>query len=89
MLATPAPSLLLMSGSAQADIHQARKKIEAIQSDVPLKLKDDYSGISWVGNSVLPTAMLNHALETTTRLIKKRPKRERGAPEQDGKTIIA
>lgn len=94
---------LLFAGQAQADVNAAlqnictivkaddkgelRKKMKKIQSDYRLKLKDYYAGISCGGNSLIRTAMLNDAVNAGTLLVKKMPKSELRAPEQDGKTL--
>ena len=96
---------LTLTGTAQADINDAlqnictivkaddkgelRKKMKRVQSDFRLKLKDYYSGISCGGNSLIRTAMKNNAIETGTLLVKKMPKGDLKAPEQDGKTVSA
>jgi hypothetical protein len=96
---------LLTSGYAQADVNQAlqnictivkaddkgqlRKKMKRVQSDFRLKLKDYYSGVSCGGNSLIRTAMLNNAAETGTLMVKKMPKKDLKAPENDGKTVLA
>jgi len=60
-----------------------------VQSDYRLQLQDYYSGISCGGQSLIRTAMLNNAVETGTMMVKKMPKGDLNAPEQDGKTIAA
>jgi hypothetical protein len=96
---------LTVTGTAQADINEAlqnictivkaddkselRKKMKRVQSDFRLKLKDYYAGISCGGNSLIRTAMKNNSIATGTLLIKKMPKSELSAPEQDGKTVSA
>ena len=95
----------LFTGTAHADINAAlqnictivktndkgelRKKMKKVQSDFRLKLKDYYSGISCGGNSLIRTAMLNDAVDTGTLLVKKMPKKDLAAPEQDGKTLTS
>lgn len=71
------------------DKSELRKKMKLVQSDYKLKLKDIYAGISCGGNSLIRTAMLNNAVETGTLMVKKMPKGDLSAPEQDGKTVIA
>ena len=99
-----AAASLMFTGTAQADINAAlqnictivktddkgelRKKMKKVQSDYRLKLRDYYSGISCGGNSLIRTAMLNEAVETGSLLIKKMPKKDLSAPEQDGKTLM-
>jgi len=96
---------LLSAGNAQADVGEAlqnictivkaddkgelRKKMKRVQSDYRLKLKDYYTGVSCGGNSLIRTAMLNNAVETGTLMVKKMPKGDLQAPEQDGKTVLA
>ncbi|MGS2722069.1 DUF3718 domain-containing protein [Paraglaciecola aestuariivivens] len=96
---------LLTGGYAQADVNEAlqnictivkaddkgelRKKMKRVQSDYRLKLKDYYTGVTCGGNSLIRTAMLNDAVETGTLMIKKMPKGDLSAPENDGKTVIA
>ena len=96
---------LTLTGTAQADINDAlqnictivkaddkgelRKKMKRVQSDFRLKLKDYYSGISCGGNSLIRTAMKNNSIQTGTLLVKKMPKGELKAPEQDGNTVSA
>ena len=96
---------LMMSGTAHADINDAlqnictivkaddkgqlRKKMKKVKSDFNLKLRDYYSGITCGGNSLIRTAMQNNAVKTGTLLVKKMPKSDLSAPEQDGKTVLA
>ena len=96
---------LFTAGNAQADVSEAlqnictivkaddkgelRKKMKRVQSDFRLKLKDYYTGVSCGGNSLIRTAMLNNAVETGTLMVKKMPKGDLSAPEQDGKTVLA
>ena len=96
---------LFTAGNAQADVSEAlqnictivkaddkgelRKKMKRVQSDFRLKLKDYYTGVSCGGNSLIRTAMLNNAVETGTLMVKKMPKGDLQAPEQDGKTVLA
>ena len=98
-----AAASLMFTGTAQADVNAAlqnictivktndkgelRKKMKKVQSDFRMKLKDYYSGISCGGNSLIRTAMLNEAVDTGTLLVKKMPKKDLKAPEQDGKTL--
>jgi hypothetical protein len=63
--------------------------MKRVQSDFRLTLKDYYSGISCGGNSLIRTAMKNNSIQTGTLLVKKMPKGELKAPEQDGKTVSA
>ena len=71
------------------DKGELRKKIRLVESDYRLKLRDYYSGISCGGNSLIRTAILNNAVEAGTLLVKKMPKNDLSAPEQDGKTLQA
>ena len=71
------------------DKGELRKKMKLVQTDFRLKLKDYYSGVKCNGNSLIRTAMLNNAVETGTLLVKKMPKKDLSAPEQDGKTLQA
>lgn len=96
---------LFTAGNAQADVSEAlqnictivkaddkgelRKKMKRVQSDYRLKLKDYYTGVTCGGNSLIRTAMLSNAVETGTLMIKKMPKGDLQAPEQDGKTVLA
>ena len=96
---------LFTAGNAQADVSEAlqnictivkaddkgelRKKMKRVQSDFRLKLKDYYTGVTCGGNSLIRTAMLNNAVETGTLMVKKMPKGDLSAPEQDGKTVLA
>ena len=96
---------LMMSGTVHADINDAlqnictivkaddkgqlRKKMKKVKSDFNLKLRDYYSGITCGGNSLIRTAMQNNAVKTGTLLVKKMPKSDLSAPEQDGKTVLA
>ena len=98
-----AAASLMFTGTAQADVNAAlqnictivktndkgelRKKMKKVQSDFRMKLKDYYSGISCGGNSLIRTAMLSEAVDTGTLLVKKMPKKDLKAPEQDGKTL--
>jgi hypothetical protein len=100
-----ATASLIFAGTAQADVSEAlqnictivkaddkgelRKKMKRVQSDFRLKLKDYYTGVSCGGNSLIRTAMLNNAVETGTLMVKKMPKGDLTAPEQDGKTVLA
>lgn len=93
----------LVSGTANASVDQAlqnickivktddkaqlRKKMKTVQTDYRLKLKDFYQGVKCDGNSLIRTAMLSNAVETGTLLVKKMPKKDLAAPEQDGKTL--
>ena len=95
---------LVMTNTAHADINDAlqnictivkaddkgelRKKMKKVKSDFNLKLKDYYSGISCGGNSLIRTAMKNDSIATGTLLVKKMPKSDLSAPEQDGKTVM-
>lgn len=69
------------------DKSELRKKMKIVESDYRLKLQDYYTGISCGGNSMIRSAMLNNAVETGTLMIKKMPKSDLQAPEQDGKTL--
>ena len=71
------------------DKSELRKKMKSVQTDFRLKLKDYYSGVQCNGNSLIRTAMLSNAVETGTLLVKKMPKKDLAAPEQDGKTLQA
>lgn len=100
-----ATASLIFAGNAQADVAEAlqnictivkaddkgelRKKMKRVQSDYRLKLKDYYTGVSCGGNSLIRTALLNDAVETGTLMVKKMPKGDLRAPENDGKTILA
>lgn len=100
-----ATASLIFAGSAHADVSEAlqnictivkaddkgelRKKMKIVQSDYKMKLQDYYSGVSCGGNSLIRTAMLSNAVETGTLMVKKMPKGDLSAPEQDGKTISA
>lgn len=100
-----ATASLIFAGSAQADVSEAlqnictivkaddkgelRKKMKIVESDFRMKLQDYYSGVSCSGNSLIRTAMLSNAVETGTLMVKKMPKGDLNAPEQDGKTISA
>ena len=93
------------AGSAQADINEAlanictivqaddkgelRKKMRLVESDYRLKLHDYYSGVSCGGESLIRTAFNNNAVEAGTLLVKKMPKSDLSAPENDGKTLQA
>jgi hypothetical protein len=95
---------LIFSGNVQADINDAlqnictivkaddkgelRKKMKRVQSDYNLKLKDYYTGVSCGGDSLIRTAMLNNSEETGTLMVKKMPKGDLKAPENDGKTVL-
>jgi hypothetical protein len=99
-----ATASLIFAGNAQADVSEAlqnictivkaddkgelRKKMKRVQSDYRLKLKDYYTGVSCGGNSLIRTAMLNDAVQTGTLMVKKMPKGDLKAPEQDGKTVL-
>ena len=98
-----AAASFIVTGTAHADINDAlqnictivkaddkgelRKKMKMVQSDYRMKLQDCYSGVSCGGQSLIRTAMLNNAVETGTMMVKKMPKGDLNAPEQDGKTI--
>ncbi len=100
-----ASTTFLFAGQAHADINDAlqnictivktddkgelRKKMKKVQSDYRLKLKDYYAGVTCGGNSLIRTAMLNNAVEAGELLVKKMPKSDLTAPEQDGKTLQA
>ena len=100
-----ATASLLFTGSAQADVGyvlqnictiikaddkgELRKKMKRVQTDYRLKLKDYYNAVSCSGNSLIRTAMLNNAEQTGTLLVKKMPKGDLKAPENDGKTVLA
>ena len=100
-----ATASLLFAGSAQADVGdvlqnictiikaddkgELRKKMKRVQTDYRLKLKDYYNAVSCSGNSLIRTAMLNNAEQTGTLLVKKMPKGDLKAPENDGKTVLA
>ncbi len=93
------------AGTAQADINEAlanictiveaddkgelRKKMRLVESDYRLKLRDYYTGVTCGGNSLIRTAFNNNAVEAGTLLVKKMPKSDLSAPEQDGKTLQA
>ncbi|NMH61189.1 DUF3718 domain-containing protein [Alteromonas ponticola] len=71
------------------DKGELRKKMRRVQSDYNLKLHDYYTGISCNGNSLIRTALTNNAVEVGTLLVKKMPKSNLEAPEEDGKTLQA
>lgn len=71
------------------DTGELRKKLRLVQTDYRLKLQDIYPGITCDGNSLIRTAVINDSVEAGSLLIKKMPKSDLGAPEQDGKTLIA
>jgi hypothetical protein len=99
-----ATASLIFAGNAQGDVSEAlqnictivkaddkgelRKKMKRVQPDYNLKLKDYYTGVSYVGNSFIRTAMLNNAEKTGTLMVKKMPKGDLKAPEKDGKTVL-
>ena len=100
-----ATATLLFTGNVHADISDAlqnictivkaddkgelRRKMKRVQSDFNLKLKDYYTAVSCGGNSLIRTALLNNAEKTGTLMVKKMPKGDLRAPEEDGKTILA
>ena len=100
-----ATATLFFAGNAQADVNEAlqnictiikaddkgelRKKMKRVESDYNLKFKDYYTAVSCGGNSLIRTAMLNNSEKTGTLMIKKMPKGDLRAPEQDGKTVLA
>jgi hypothetical protein len=100
-----ATATLLFTGNVHADINDAlqnictiikaddkgelRKKMKRVQSDFNLKLKDYYTAVSCGGNSLIRTALLNNAEKTGTLMVKKMPKGDLSAPEEDGKTVLA
>jgi hypothetical protein len=100
-----ATTCLMFANTAQADVNEAlqnictiikaddkgelRKKMRRVQADFRLNLKDYYTGVSCGGNSLLRTALLNNAIETATMMIKKMPKGDLEAPEEDGKTLLS
>ncbi len=71
------------------DKGELRKKMRKVQSDYRLQLQDYYTGITCGGNSLIRTALLSNAVEAGELLIKKMPKSDLEAPEQDGKTLLA
>ena len=71
------------------DKGQLRKKLSNVQKNFKLKLQDYYSGISCSGDSLIRTAFVNGAVEAGSLLVKKMPKSQLNAPEQDGKTLRA
>lgn len=71
------------------DKGQLRKKMSNVQKNFSLKLQDYYSGISCDGNSLIRTAFLSGAVNSGSLLVKKMPKSQLNAPEQDGKTLRA
>lgn len=71
------------------DKGQLRKKMSNVQKNFSLKLQDYYSGISCDGNSLIRTAFLSGAVDSGSLLVKKMPKSQLNAPEQDGKTLRA
>ncbi len=100
-----ATATLLFTGNVHADISDAlqnictivkaddkgelRRKMKRVQSDFNLKLKDYYTAVSCGGNSLIRTALLNNAEKTGTLMVKKMPKGDLSAPEEDGKTVLA
>ena len=96
---------LTVAGTAQADVNTAlanictivkaddkaelRKKMKTVQKDYKLKLQDYYTGVSCGGESLIRTAFKANAVEAGTLLVKKMPKSQLNAPEQDGKTLRA
>lgn len=93
------------AGTAQANVNDAlanictivkaddkselRKKMKKVQSDYKLKLQDYYNGVSCGGESLIRTAFKANAVEAGSLLVKKMPKSQLNAPEQDGKTLRA
>ena len=71
------------------DKGELRKKMSSVEKNFSLKLQDYYTGISCGGESLIRTAFLNNAVEAGSLLVKKMPKSQLNAPEQDGKTIRA
>jgi hypothetical protein len=71
------------------DKGELRKKMKRVQSDFNLKLKDYYTAVRCDGNSLIRTALLNNAEKTGTLMVKKMPKGDLSAPEEDGKTVLA
>jgi hypothetical protein len=100
-----ATATLLFTGNVHADISdvlqnictiikaddkgELRRKMKRVQSDFNLKLKDYYTAVSCDGNSLIRTALLNNAEKTGTLMVKKMPKGDLSAPEEDGKTVLA
>lgn len=71
------------------DKGELRKKMRTVQSNFSLKLRDYYSGIQCNGKSLIRLAIANDALQAGELLVKKMPKKDLGAPEKDGKTLMA
>ncbi|MBT0586275.1 DUF3718 domain-containing protein [Alteromonas oceanisediminis] len=71
------------------DKGELRKKMSSVEKNFSLKLQDYYTGITCGGESLIRTAFLNNAVEAGSLLVKKMPKSQLNAPEQDGKTIRA
>ena len=71
------------------DKGQLRKKMSSVQKNFSLKLQDYYGGITCDGNSLIRTAFLAGSVESGSLLVKKMPKSQLNAPEQDGQTLRA
>lgn len=71
------------------DKSELRKKIKIVRSNFRLQLKDYYTGIKCNGNSMIREAVLNNSVKAGTLLVKKMPKKDLAAPEEDGKTLQA
>jgi hypothetical protein len=100
-----AAASFIFSGTAQADVNEAlqnictivkaddkgelRKKMRMVQNDYKLKLQDYYTGVSCGGDSLIRTAFKSNAVDAGSLMVKKMPKSQLNAPEQDGKTLRA
>ena len=71
------------------DKGELRKKMKKVQNDYKLKLQDYYTGISCGGQSLIRTAFLAQANKSGQLMVKKMPKSQLNAPEQDGMTLRA
>jgi hypothetical protein len=96
---------VVFAGTANADVNsdlqnictivkaddkgELRKKMKKVQNEYKLKLQDYYTGISCGGQSLIRTAFLAQANESGQLMVKKMPKSQLNAPEQDGKTLRA
>ncbi|MFT5675570.1 MAG: hypothetical protein ACI808_001501 [Paraglaciecola sp.] len=96
---------VVFAGTAHADVNsdlqnictivkaddkgELRKKMKKVQNDYKLKLQDYYTGITCGGQSLIRTAFLAKANKSGQLMVKKMPKSQLNAPEQDGKTLRA
>ena len=71
------------------DKSELRRKIKGVRSNFRMQLKDYYTGIKCNGNSMIRAAVLNNSVEAGTLLVKKMPRKDLEAPEEDGKTLQA